>query len=453
MRTAATAPGRWAPRFLVLCGFGFLAGFAAGAWSVTPDRRHPAALPETPATVAAPTPAPSPPPVPPAPRRPSPPPPARGASASPAEVAVRRGDTLLGILGRAGVATQEAHAAVATLRKVANLRALRPGQRLAVELDGKEGADRRLVRLVWPQDAAREIHLVRGPGGGFKAESVDRPLTRELFHAHGAIEGSLYLAGGRAGLPPPALAEMIALLSFDLDLQREIHPGDRFEAVLERRLDAEGKVAAVGELLFVGLDARERAIAAYRFTGPDGRTGYYDREGRALRKWLLRTPVDGARLSSPFGPRRHPILGYTRLHRGLDFAAPTGTPVLAAGDGVVEFVGRDRGYGNHVRIRHNAAYATAYAHLSRFAKGLARGDRVRQGQVIGRVGSTGLSTGPHLHYEVLHRGEAIDPMSLRAAFTEELEGEALRRFRAQRDRIDALRGKPGGERLVAQRGS
>jgi murein DD-endopeptidase MepM/ murein hydrolase activator NlpD len=252
--------------------------------------------------------------------------------------------------------------------------------------------------LVWPLDVAREIHLVRAADGSFATEDVERPLTRQLFRAQGEIVGSLYQSARGAGLPAQSLAEMIALLSWDLDLQREVHAGDRFETVLERRRDAEGNVVAYGDLVYVGLDTRERTIAAYRFTGPDGQIDFFDRDGRALRKWLLRTPVDGARLSSEFGPRRHPVLGYTRMHKGIDFAAPPGTPILAAGEGVVAFVGRNRGYGNYVKLRHNGEYDTAYAHLSRFAKDLKRGRRVSQGEVIGYVGSTGLSTGPHLHY-------------------------------------------------------
>jgi murein DD-endopeptidase MepM/ murein hydrolase activator NlpD len=249
---------------------------------------------------------------------------------------------------------------------------------------------------------------------------------------------------------------MITLLSWDLDLQREVQPGDRFEAVIERGVNDEGEPAGAAVLLFVGFESAERTVAAYRFAPvPDGRADFYDREGRAVRKWLLRTPVDGARLSSAFGPRRHPVLGYTRMHKGVDFAAPAGTPVIAAGDGTVVFAGRNRGYGNYVRLRHDDEHGTAYAHLSRIAPGIKPGRKVRQGELIGRVGSTGLSTGPHLHYEVLRGDEPIDPMTVKASFGSELRGGELRRFLAQRDRVDGLRRPPPGpddrERLVADR--
>jgi murein DD-endopeptidase MepM/ murein hydrolase activator NlpD len=454
--------------FLILCGAGFTTGFGVGAWSVglgsdgaheqptvfdqEAPRASPMVLPAAAASKLEPLVA---------------TPPARLAELTPeampestsravtervADIEVRRGDTLLGILTGAGINATEAHEAVSRLRTVANLRSLRAGQRLGLETTAGAEGGQRLARLVWPMDAAREIHLVRAADGRFATEDVERPLTSELFRAHGAIAGSLYQSARRAGLPAQSLAEMIALLSWDLDLQRDIHAGDRFETVLERRRDGEGEVVAYGDLVYVGLTTRERTIAAYRFTGPDGKIGFFDRDGRALRKWLLRTPVDGARLSSEFGPRRHPVLGYTRMHKGIDFAAPPGTPILAAGDGVVAFAGRNRGYGNYVKLRHDGAYDTAYAHLSRFAKGLKRGHRVSQGQVIGYVGSTGLSTGPHLHYEVLHQGEQVDPQRLKAAYAEQLRGEALKRFLAHRGNVDRLRdGEPSQERLVAQR--
>ena len=365
-----------------------------------------------------------------------------------AEVELRRGDTLLGVLERAGVAPSEAHAAVGTLREVADLRRLQIGQRLALALaPAGGGGDAVLARLVLPVDPATEVHLVRGHDGGFAARSVPRPLRGETVTVAVPIADSFYAAGAAAGLPPATLAEMVKLLSWDVDFQRDIQPGDLLEAVHRRQLNAEGELAGAGELAFVGLATTGRTIAAYRFVAPDGSADYYDRDGRPLRKWLLRTPVDGARLSSGFGKRRHPILGYTRMHRGIDFAAPKGTPVFAAGAGVVELAGRNRGYGNYVRVRHTGGYATAYAHLARFAPGLKPGRRVEQGEVIGLVGASGLATGPHLHYEVLYRGEQVNPLTLDAVQGEPLRGNALRAFMAVRAAIDRERQAAAG--LVA----
>jgi murein DD-endopeptidase MepM/ murein hydrolase activator NlpD len=261
------------------------------------------------------------------------------------------------------------------------------------------------------------------------------------------IEDSFYQAGRDAGLPAPTLARMIKLLSWDVDFQRDVHPGDRLEAVFRQLLNEDGESAGEGELDFVGLATGGRSIEAYRHDGPDGRSDYYDRQGRSLRKWLLKTPVDGARLSSGFGSRRHPVLGYTRMHRGIDFAAPQGTPVLAAGAGVIEAAGRNRGYGNYLRLRHNRGYATAYAHLARFAPGMRPGRRVEQGEVIGHVGATGLATGPHLHYELLVDGRQVNPLSVDLAGGEPLQGAELARFVARRDAIDRERRAAGG--LVA----
>lgn len=354
------------------------------------------------------------------------------------EVEVRRGDTLLDILARAGIATADAHEAVGSLRKVTNLRRLQVGQKLALELD--PAAEGRLQRLVLPLDAATELHLRREADGLFTTESVERPLQRRMVRVEGAVSDSIYAAAKSRGVPQEAIGEMVKLLSWDIDFQRDIHPGDRFETVFAKITNAAGEPVKAGDLLFAGLELRGRTIEAYRYTATDGRTGYYDREGRALRKWLLRTPIDGARLSSRFGMRKHPVLGFNRMHKGIDFAAPPGTPILAAGDGVVDFVGRNKGYGKYVRLRHNGEYSTAYAHMSRFASGMKRGRKVKQGEVIGYVGSTGMSTGPHLHYEVLHRGTQVNPLGIKAEFAERLEGKERQRFLSQRDEIDRLRG-------------
>lgn len=401
----------------------------------TPTAARPAEAPKPPSAV--PRAKPAAPPVPADPER--------------AEVEVRRGDTLLDILARAGIETAEAQDAVTSLKKVANLRRLQVGQRLALEVEPAEGERQRLARLVLPVDAAKEVHLVREAGGGFAARSIERPRKREMVRVRAEIADSVYEAAQGAGLPAETMGQMIKLLSWDVDFQRDVHPGDRFETVFERQVNEEGETVAAGELLFVGLDTQERRVEAYRFTTSDGRTGFFDRQGRSLRKSLLKTPIDGARLSSTFGMRRHPILGYTRMHKGIDFAAPPGTPILAAGDGEVEFAGRNAGYGKHVRIRHNRELGTAYAHMSRFAPGIKRGKRVRQGEVIGYVGSTGLASGPHLHYEMLVKGEPVNPLSVKVAMADQLQGEELERFLALRSAVDRLRQRPGQEQMVAQR--
>lgn len=367
-------------------------------------------------------------------------------------VEVRRGDTLLSILLSAGVGTAEAHEAVSSLSGMYDPRQLRPGQFLTLELERTRRGDGalRLAGLSFAVDPRRELALSRAGDGGFVARTVERELSAMPRIAAGTIEDSLYAAAVRQEVPQSTLAEAIRLLSWDVDFQRDIQPGDRFELLYQELVTEDGESALGGDLLYVALELQGRIVEAFRFE-EDGQVSWYDREGRSLRKSLLRTPVDGARLSSRFGKRRHPILGYTRMHKGVDFAAPTGTPIYAAGDGVVVMAGRNGSYGNYVRIRHNREYQTAYAHMSRIARGIREGVRVRQGQVIGYVGSTGRSTGPHLHYEVLRAGRQVNPLEIAGTVAQRLEGEALKIFRRKVAEVDALRHRLTAERLVASR--
>ena len=364
------------------------------------------------------------------------------ASTSSATIAVRRGDTLLTILGRAGVTTAEARDVVGVLRKVFDPRSLQVGQALALDTAAADDGTH-LVGMSLGVDARSTIVLRRDEAGTLTGSTLERPVRKVLARARGTIDDSLYNAASGAEVPPSTLAAAIRLLSWDVDFQRDLQPGDRFEMLYERFVDDKDVAVGADEPLFVGLTLRDRTVAAYRFTGSDGRTAYYDDQGRALRKWLLKTPIDGARLSSSFGIRRHPILGYSRMHKGVDFAASTGTPIFAAGDGMVEVAGRNRGYGNYVRIRHNREYATAYGHLSRFARGLHAGERVRQGEVIGLVGATGLATGPHLHFEVLKDGTQINPMGVNTVTAGSLRGADLDRFLAAKAAIDRQRQDDG----------
>jgi murein DD-endopeptidase MepM/ murein hydrolase activator NlpD len=208
------------------------------------------------------------------------------------------------------------------------------------------------------------------------------------------------------------MASVIRAFSYDVDFQRDIRPGDHFSVLFERFHTADGAVAYDGDIVSASLILSGREMEIHRFKARDGVTEYVNRDGKSVRRALLRTPVDGARLSSSFGMRRHPILGYSRMHKGTDFAAASGTPVFAAGTGVIEDAGYRGGYGNYIRIKHDTRISTAYAHLSRFSPVIQRGTRVQQGEVIGYVGTTGRSTGPHLHYEVMRDGHQVNPTSI-----------------------------------------
>ena len=368
------------------------------------------------------------------------------------QVEVRRGDTLLRILLRLGISRAQAHEAIASLKGVYDPRRLRPGQYLTVELERLRSGDSdlRLASLSLAVDFEKKVQLARKDDGAFEAATLDAPLLRRPALASGTISGSLYKAASAAGVPQQTLGELVRLFSWDIDFQRDIQPGDRFAILYEEMLSADRRRRRGGDILYAAFELGGEQITAYRFVRADGSVGYYDRSGRSVRKSLLRTPVDGARLSSRFGKRRHPVLGYTRMHKGVDFAAPRGTPIYAAGDGTVVFAGRNRGYGNYVKIRHNGTYTTAYAHMNRIAEGIRRGKRVRQGQVIGYVGSTGLVTGPHLHYEVLRQGRQINPLKLKKLAAERLAGAEREAFLRKVAEIDALRHRLARQQLLAQ---
>ena len=346
-------------------------------------------------------------------------------------VEARPGDTPLKLLARMGVALDDAQAAVRTLSTVWNPRDLRAGQKAAILVQSD-----RLLSLRLALAPGRDVVIARDDTGSFVVEDQDRPTYAVTTLGTGTIHTSLSEAASRAGVPMGVLGEMIHAFSYDVDFQREIRSGDSFTMLYERIDDEFGRPTGKGRLLYCEMVLSGTRLRLYRFQSPDGEVDFYNAIGESIRKALLRTPVDAARITSGFGMRFHPILGYSRMHRGVDFGAPSGTAVYAAGDGVVSFAGRSSGYGNYIEISHNQQYATAYGHLSAFARGLHEGARVRQGEVIGYVGMTGMATGPHLHYEVHLNGEQIDPLSVKMPATTRLAEADLKAFYDARARID-----------------
>ena len=347
-------------------------------------------------------------------------------------VRARPGDTFMKVLRRAGASRADAHDAITAMRAVFKPRRLKPGLRIAIRLRAaaNTATGPRLMGLSFDDGIARGITVHRGTLAAFTATATARKLFRKLTRISGTIRSSLYRSAIAAGLAPRTLARLIHLYSWDVDFQRDIQPGDSFDVVIERLFDAAGGLRGTGAIVYARLTLGGLASPLYRFNSGNGRFEYFDPKGRSAQKTLMKTPIDGARLSSGYGRRRHPILGYTRMHRGVDFAAPRGTPILAAGDGTIVSIGRNGAYGRYIRIRHNARYATAYGHLHRYARELRRGRRVRQGQVIGYVGSSGRSTGPHLHYEILVDGRRKNPMRLRLPAGRLLTSVEHRRFDA-----------------------
>ncbi|HYD70526.1 M23 family metallopeptidase [Azospirillum sp.] len=354
--------------------------------------------------------------------------PARGTALDRQVLSVGRGDTLMEMLTGASVPRDEATEAISALRDVYDPRKLRVGQRVTVLFEPRRGAPDRFVGLEFEPEVARSVSVARRGGETFQSAQVKKEVRRELVAAEAVIKSSLFEAGSAAGVPVSVMMAVIRTYSYEVDFQRDLQPGDRFEVLYERKVTEDGQVAGEGDVLYANLILSGDATPIYRHAVRDGRIDYYNRDGESIRRALLRTPIDGAKLTSGFGMRHHPILGYSKMHKGMDFGAPTGTPVYAAGNGVVEEAGGNGAYGNYVRIRHNTEVSTAYAHLSRFAKGVKRGMRVDQGDVIGFVGSTGRSTGPHLHYEVLKAGHQVNPKAIDLPTGEKLAGRELQAF-------------------------
>ncbi len=275
-----------------------------------------------------------------------------------------------------------------------------------------------------------------------------------IFERPGVVEaemrGSLYSTAQRVGVDGGAVKEIVKAFAAKLDFERDIQAGDRFRLVFDQKVTESGAVVENGRLLYAEIEAKGRVTRFYRFEDADGKVRWLDEGGTNLKSYLLRTPIEGARMSSGFGMRRHPILGYHKMHQGVDFAAGTGTPVLAAGDGTVVEVRRWGGYGNWVRIRHSGGYESGYAHLSRYAKGVSVGDKVKQGQVVAYVGSTGRSTGPHLHHEIWFKGRRVDPKGAKIPSGNGLESRELIAFKAQKKKVDAVL-KGGGETQMAEK--
>jgi murein DD-endopeptidase MepM/ murein hydrolase activator NlpD len=354
---------------------------------------------------------------------------------------VARGESLALVLSRANVPWEQIDSAMTAVSAVYNTRAMRPGQQVDIFYE-PSGDKSQLLGLAFRTDPGAAVTVARAPDGSFWAREIITPWSMQTAHVMTSINGSIYQSALVAGATEREVAVISNVFAYDVDFQRDVFPGDRFEMLFDRYFDEDGRTVRTGNVYFISLGTRRGVKEYYYFQGPGDRDGaWYDKGGRSARKSLMKTPIDGARLSSRFGMRTHPILGYSRMHRGVDFAAGTGTPIKAAGDGVIARAARYGTYGNYVRLRHASGYDTAYAHLSRFAQGIRPGVSVRQGQVIGYVGSTGASTGPHLHYEVMFKNAQVNPMSLKLATGRNLDSADLALFEKERDRIDALRAK------------
>lgn len=360
------------------------------------------------------------------------------------DIVVGDGDTLLDLLMRVGVDRTNATAAIAALRRVYDPRSLKVGQRVHVEFGpvAQNSGERPFQTVALSPEPGRRVISSR-TGDNFTASANRLPEIYDFAHYAGTIKSSLFESAVAQGVPPQVLAEMIHAFSYDVDFQRDLQPGDAFEVMYQRSIDSQGDVVRAGDIVFAELVLSGKHLPIYRFTDASGVPDYYNAKGESVRKALLRTPVDGARITSKFGMRVNPILGFSMMHKGVDFGVPTGTPVMAAGSGVIEKAGENGAYGLYIRIRHDKVHSTAYAHLSGLARGTRVGAKVMQGAVIGYVGESGRATGPHLHYEVLVNNQQVNPMSVKFKAGSVLAGRDLQRFKSQVAEVETrLAGTP-----------
>ena len=273
----------------------------------------------------------------------------------------------------------------------------------------------------------------------FSSKLIEKNFSKEIIYKEAVITNSLYNSAINLGIKPNVIIEFARLYGFQVDFQRDIWKNDSFQIIYEEFKNEKGNVVDTGDIIYANLNLQNTDLQLYKFEYEKNKIDYFDENGKSVRKTLMKTPINGARLSSSFGKRKHPILGYNKLHTGTDFASPKGTPIMASGDGIISSAKWCGGGGNCIKIKHNSVYQTVYAHLSKFGRGIKRGVRVKQGQIIGYVGSTGMSTGPHLHYEVIENGRKINSQKLKLPSGRILKGKDRNLFEVNKIKIDVLK--------------
>lgn len=361
-------------------------------------------------------------------------------------VVVTSGDTLSKLLAEQGLGHNDIKVIADILKSQGGISTLR-ADKDKIEFQRKQN-DSPLSKIVITPSPWRQVELTYDKDGAWKCNTIDIERdTRAVYRSGEILDGdSFYLAGMRAGIPAGILADVYDLLAFEMDFERDIRAGQKFSVMYEENY-SDGKKVDNGNVIAISFQALRGNVKMYRFRKADGGAGYYDENGNGAIKSLKRTPINNAKVTSNFsGGRKHPVLGYTRAHKGVDFRAPTGTPIPAAGAGRVVARSFNRGHGNFVKIRHNGSFETLYAHMSKFAKGVNVGTTVRQGQIIGYAGSTGLSTGPHLHYEIIKDGKHVNPLTVKLPAISNLGTADKEKFIEYRKIVDTaieqLKGKP-----------
>ena len=351
---------------------------------------------------------------------------------------VKSGDTFESIINSINLSNNEKKLFLQAIKKNKLINILRPSQKIYIKIDKKENP--KILEFIVEVNKKKEVYFFRDfENKNFQSKILEKNLKKIITYKENKITNSLYQSATNLQIKPNIIIEFARLYGFQVDFQRDIWRDDSFQIIYEEFLNEDGEIIETGNIIFANLSLQNNDLKLYRHEYEKNKVDYFDENGKSMRKTLMKTPINGARLSSSFGKRKHPILGFTKMHTGTDFAAPTGTPILASGDGVVTRAQWCGGGGNCVKIKHNRVYQTVYAHMSKFGRGIKKGVRVKQGQIIGYVGSTGLSTGPHLHYEVIENGRKINSQKLKLPSGKILKGDQRKIFEVDKIKIDVLK--------------
>ena len=345
---------------------------------------------------------------------------------------VKNNDTLEKILKKYNISNSEINNLISKIIKK-KLSSISTGAQIQIITKEEKEAEQ-IISLSYPIDSVTSVEIKRNRDE-FEISKIVLKLNKKEIVLSNTIKNNLYSSAIDVGIEPNIIVEFANIFGFEVDFQRDIRKGDTFEIYYEQFVDDENIVIRTGNIIYASMFVNNKEISLYNFKY-NNEIGFYDVDGKSVIKTLMKTPINGARLSSSFGMRKHPILGFNKLHQGTDFAARTGTPIMASGNGVIIRAQKYKAYGNYISIRHNSTYKTAYGHLSKFGKNIRSGVRVNQGQIIGYVGSTGRSTGPHLHYEVIKNGKRVNSQRLKLPTGKILNNEARNKFEVDRIKID-----------------
>jgi murein DD-endopeptidase MepM/ murein hydrolase activator NlpD len=349
---------------------------------------------------------------------------------------IKSGETFDKILENYLIDKNEIKAVKENLLKKININKLNTNQKIQFTIDQ---TNNKIKEFIFQISNTEKIKLSKkDKDKNFNHEIISLKLDKKIIYKENIILQSLYKAATDQSIPPNTIIEFARIYGFQVDFQRDIRKHDKFQIMYEVFIDENKKIIETGEILFANLTLSGQDNSLY-FFGEPGNEGHYDKNGKSVQKALMKTPINGARLSSSFGMRKHPIDGFNKMHRGTDFAAPMGTPIMASGNGTIQKAGWCGGGGNCVKIKHNSTYETIYAHMSKFARGIKKGVRVKQGQIIGYVGSTGKSTGPHLHYEVVVNGKKVNSQTLKLPSGKILKGKNRKLFETKKIKLNVLK--------------